>query len=1188
MDLSRLRRFARFARRNLIEQVGIKLEYTLSANSSLRREYPKPVKLLEFQINEFGKDELVERVAYIWFNRFCALRFMDVNRYTSVGIISPDEGQTLPAILTQAKRGYVDAKLVRDGIRQRILDLLNDKYPSRDAQGEAYRLLFVAACNWWHSTMPFLFQCIDDYTELLLPEDLLSGDSILAYTREAMFPGSCKNVEVVGWLYQFYISEKKDQVFEGLRKNQKVTPENIPAATQLFTPHWIVQYLVENSLGRLWMLNNPDSTLIKRMKYYIESDDQEVDFLRVNSPEEIKVCDPACGSGHMLTYAFDLLYAIYEEEGYDPASISEKIIANNLYGIEIDDRAGGLAAFALAMKARSKQTNFFERKVESHICVLENIRFEDHELDEYLEKVDRKIISDDVFRTARQFEEAKNFGALIHPIETKLGEAINSLKSRDMPNELICGAVDQKVTKALVQADFLATKYHVVVANPPYMGSKKMNLRLKLWTRKNYPISSSDLYAAFIERGLELAQPRGYIAMVTMQSWMFLLSFCDFRESMFVKASIHSMMYMSNMVMGIAFGTSATVWKNFTNPNQVGKYCFVDVADLNSDGEPHIFPPENEKNYPFRNQGWFARASTDEFKMIPGSPVAYWVSKKIRNLFRNSRRLADVAAPKQGSSTGDNDRFLRLWHEVSWNRIGFGCSSRESAKASRKRWFPYHKGGPYRKWHGNQYYVIDWENDGERIRNFVDKNGKLRSAPRNLDYNFKRAVTYTALTNGAFNCRLTKEGYVFDAKGPLVLPNDDKFHFCVAGLLNSRITNRLLNILTPTMDYGQGSMSNLPWPNRIEDSHELIDETVRRLREVSKFDWDSHETSFNFIKNPLLTTGISVSNSNNRMDLNLAEAYCKRRELWRGMVDEMTLLEKKNNQIFIDQYDVDDEFESDVPLHEITLTCNPHYRYGSDRSEDELETLLRADTIREFVSYAVGCMFGRYSLDKPGLILANQGETAADYSRQIPNASFPISETNVIPLLDENWFADDMVERFREFVRTAFGIQHYGANIQFIENALNIKNKHNYSIRDYFLREFYSDHVKRYKKRPIYWLFSSPSGNFNALIYMHRYRTDTCSIVLNDYLREFREKLRARKNQLQSISMNAGTAARERNQAIKEIEKTSNIIRELEDFETYQMRPLATEQKEIDLDDGVKANYRKFGRALKKVAGLSK
>ena len=587
METTKLKKFAQFARRSLIEQVSAKLKLVLSEQSPARRERPESVRKLEEAIAEQGKEQIIERVAYIWFNRFSALRFMDVNRYNRVGVVSPAEGQFQPEILADAKMGHIDEELVPEKARQKIFALLDGKTPSQDPQGEAYRLLVVAACNYWYSAMPFLFERIDDYTELLMPDDLLSGNSILAYTREAMTPDACEDVEVIGWLYQFYISEKKDQVFADLKKNKKVTPENIPAATQLFTPHWIVRYLVENSLGRLWMLNRPSSGLIEQMDYYIKPEEPEADFLRISSPEEIKICDPACGSGHMLTYAFDLLYAIYEEEGYEPSEIPEKILTQNLYGIELDERAGELAAFALTMKARAVQRRFFNKGIKPNICVLEKVSFTPDELEEYMNAVGRDLFTQGLRETLQQFEEADNFGSLILPKLTNVTDMLAELETKNLGSNLFLADTHSKVLKVLLMAEALSPRYAVVVANPPYMGSKGMNGRLGAWAKENYPKSKSDLFAMFIERNLDMAVTGGAVAMITMQSWMFLSSFEALRGRILNQHTILSMAHLGarafDSIGGEVVSTTAFVLENAHKPHYRGAY--LRLVDGNSEAE---------------------------------------------------------------------------------------------------------------------------------------------------------------------------------------------------------------------------------------------------------------------------------------------------------------------------------------------------------------------------------------------------------------------------------------------------------------------------------------------------------------------------------------------------------------------------------------------------------------------------
>ena len=1027
------------------------------------------------------------------------------------------------------------------------------KAPSYDPQSEAYRLLVVAVCNYWNKAMPFLFERIEDYTELLMPDDLLSGNSILAYTREAMTPDACQDVEVIGWLYQFYISEKKDEVFDGLKKNKKITPENIPAATQLFTPHWIVRYLVENSLGRLWMLNRSGSKLVEQMDYYIKPEQPETGFLRIGKPEEIKICDPACGSGHMLTYAFDLLYSIYEEEGYEPAEIPEKILTHNLYGIEIDERAGELAAFALTMKARARQRRFFNKKVLPNICVLENIQFDEGEIDKYMDFVGRDLFTFPLQITLHQFEEADNFGSLIRPDVTDVTGMLQILEAKDVSGQLFLSLTQQKVQQALRQADYLSQNYHVVIANPPYMNSGGMNGRLKAWSSDIYPSSKADLFSMFIERNYSLAMKRGLVAMITMQSWMFLTSFEKLRTKMLAESTILTMAHLGergfDTIGGVVVSTTAFVFMNSNNLTQRGDY--LRLIDGGSELEKSTMAIEAIKN---RRCGWFFNASSDDFQKIPESPIAYWLSSKVRKAF-SFPKIGEFFEVKEGLGTRDDPRFLRSFWEVNYSKIRFNPNEKE-------KWVPTDKAGGFRKWFGSNETLMNWENDGYEIKNFE------KSVPRNTQYFFKDAVSWGKVATGRPSFRLRNEQFAFVDAAPSAFGGD--LHRLLASL-NSCAIGQLLKIQGSTVNVTVGTAKNLPYIKEINEAASV--DCVA----FAKQDWDSYETSWDFTSQPLLNPDYR--------QLTLKGTYQKLRSHWRETTLEMQRLEEDNNRIFIDAYGLQDELKPEVPLNEITLTCNPHYRYSNDKSKEELEALLLADTIRELISYAVGCMFGRYALDKPGLILANQGETIEDYLKQVPEPSFPADDDNVIPMLDGDWFTDDIAERFRKFLRVAFGEEHYEENLQFVEKALG-KNGKARDIRDYFLKDFYNDHVKRYKKRPIYWLFSSPKGSFNALIYMHRYRPDTVSVVLNDYLREFRNKLTSHKNHLEAVSISGSASQSEKTKALKEIEKVNKMIAEMEEYEREVLYPLATEQLEINLDDGVKINYPKFGEALKKIPGL--
>ena len=1168
MDTTKLKKFAQFARRTLISQVGARLELVLAEGAAARREHPGAIKKLEAAIAQDGKDQVIERVAYTWFNRFSALRFMDVNDLNPIRIVSPLSGQFQPEILAEAKAGNIDEGSVPEKVLAHVRGLLDARVSSADPQGEAYRLLLVDICNDWHGSMPFLFERIDDYTELLLPEDLLSNASILAYLREAMTPDVCKEVEVVGWLYQFYISEKKDEVFAGLKKNVKITAENIPAATQLFTPHWIVRYLVENSLGRLWMLNRPVSKLKERMDYYIAPEQPETDFLRISRPEEIKVCDPACGSGHMLTYAFDLLHAIYEEEGYDPPEIPALILKHNLTGLEIDDRASALAAFALVMKAAAKlgRRRFLRMKVKPDIVVLQNVTFTPAEMRDVVAVMGRDLFTDELRETLMQFEHAKNFGSLIIPKLRDPAETLREVEARDFGGDLLLKEVQNRIVAVLRAAEALSPKYHVVVANPPYMGSKSMNKQLADWSGTFYPESRFDLFAMFIERNLHLAAQSGLVAMITMQSWMFLSRLGGMRSRILSEKTFLSMAHLGergfDSIGGAVVATTCFVLSNRRNTAFCGDY-FRLVEGRSESEKSELFLASIRDSNRLR-----FRVSADEMKKIPGDPIAYWVSNRVRDVFSGSRILEDIAPVRQGFQTGDNDRFLRQWFEVSFAKIGLGFNSTDSFHAGGRKFAPYNKGGEYRRWFGNNDYVVDFDQKSYSV--LAQMGNKLPS--RQLY--FQNSFTWTALSTGNFGARWNGEGYTFSAKGACAFPESEQSGRLAVALLNSNVAAKLFEFLSPTLDFNVGVIRQIPITEDLaSDDAAIVQQNASQLIVSAKFDWDSYEPSWEFTTLPLL--------SSEHRAATLEATYAGLRARWQGMTDEMQRLEEENNRIFIDAYGLQDELTPEVPIEEVTLTCNPAYRYGVKGSEDDRETRLLADTMAEFLSYAVGCIFGRYSLDAPGLILANQGEMQAHYLARVPKPSFMPDEDNVIPVLDGDWFADDISDRFRRFLRVTFGEEHFQENLAFVEGALGK------DIRQYFTRDFFSDHVKRYKKRPIYWLFSSPQGTFNALIYMHRYRPDTVSIVLNDYLRELRNKLEAYRRGQETLSISGEASQGQRTKALKEVEVIGKQIAELDAYERDVLFPRASQRIEIDLDDGVKANYPKFGDALKPIKGLS-
>ena len=1194
MDTSSLKKFAQSARRQLLEQVAARMEQVLRTDSVEIREKAKVVEELKKQIGASSKKAVIDRVAYTWFNRFCALRFMDVNHYTRIGVVSPVEGHTQPEVLAEAKQGVIDESFKLD--RARVLGLLNGQYPSSNPQQEAYRLLLVGACNAWHVQMPFLFPEIEDYTELLMPDDLLSENSVLQGVRETLTPAACQDVEVIGWLYQYYISERKDEVFAALKQNQKIEAGDIPAATQLFTPHWIVRYLVENSLGRLWMLNHPDSKLVEAMDYYIRSEQEETDFLKIGSPEEIKLADPACGSGHMLTYAFDLLYAIYEEGGYDPVQIPSLILRHNLYGIEIDERAGDLAAFALVMKARSKDRRFFSRKVEPNICVLENIRFSPSELDAYKQKVGHDLFTQDLWFLLGQFEQADNFGSLIRPRVKRPEQLLERLEELGAFDDLLLFSTNEKVKQALKQAEYLSPRYHVVVANPPYMGSGGMNADLKEFTKDHFPDCKADLGIGFIDRNLDLVRISGIVGMITMQSWMFLSAYENFRERVLDKETIISLAHLGarafDTIGGEVVSTVAFLIQLSKTPDKNGLY--IRLVDGNDEAEKaemlrSCLPIISGSLPPLCNL-----VSANDFRKIPGSPIAYWISQNIRDSFGKFPALSTYAETRIGLITGDNEHYIRNWYEVSFQKIGLGFS-KEKAKVSGRKWFPQSKGGHFRKWYGNHETILDWSNDGHELQTRMHSSGaRVLAHNFNLDKIFLSGITWTKISSGDFAARLQPQGFLFNDASANAFPKLEQFTFPLLAFLSSKLPSKLLEAVNPTLNFLPGNISSLPLVPSIVESDELSN-LVEMIVEKSKKDWDSYEISWDFINLPLLEVQHKTDT--------LTKTYKILRSFWEETVSEVQNLEEQNNRIILDAYGLQDDLTPDVHLGEITLSCNPFYRYSDKKSEEELEALLLEDTMKEFISYAVGCMFGRYSLDKPGLILANQGEGVDDYKRQIAAyratadggqqtavggprlavdapLTFEPDSDNVIPILEGEWFADDIAERFKQFLKITFGTEHYEENLAFLENAIGK------DIRSYFVRDFYNEHVKMYKKRPIYWLFSSPNGSFNALVYMHRYRPDTVSVILNNYLRQYREKLNAHKFHQEAIARNPGASQGEKTKALKEVDWVNKVLSELKEYEDEILYPLATQQVKIDLDDGVKVNYGKFGSALKEVKGL--
>ncbi|MBO3737806.1 BREX-1 system adenine-specific DNA-methyltransferase PglX [Actinoplanes flavus] len=891
----------------------------------------------------------------------------------------------------------------------------------------------------------------------------------------------CRDVEVVGWLYQFFTAGQKDEVFAGFTRNRKAGAAEIPAATRLFTPDWIARYLVENSLGRLWLLNRPSSGLAARMPYLLPLPAGEPSsYAKIAGPEEIRLIDPACGSGHLLTYAFDLLHAIYEEEGYPSAEIPGLILAHNLAGVEIDPAAGALAVFALTMKARSRG---FGGPVAPRIHVLEPVSFTPAEV--------ASLGGDAVFWNA--FADAGTLGSLIRP-----GPAPEPVAVPDP-------GLRRRAERVRAQAEVLSSRYHVVVANPPYLGHGNMDAVLSAFARREYPDSRTGLCAMFLERCADLAVPRAFIAMITMQSWMFLRSYAALRTNLLRDRAIVTMAHLGarafDAIAGEVVATTAFVLVNVAQPDLVGGF----VRLVEERGEAAMSAAFREA---VAGRRTVYAATAGRLGRVPGTPIAYWLPEPMLRAFAVGRPLSATGEPRQGLATADNGRFVRLWHEVSASRTGFGMSRAEAA-ASGRTWFPYNKGGDFRRWYGNQEFVVNWRDDGAEIRSFGAGPGRPRSRAQNTAYYFRPSLSWSKVGTGPPAFRWYPPGFVFDVAGTSIFAAEREL-LRLAAVCNSTVARDMLAATSPTLNFEVGTLARLP----VADVPERALADVRELVDLHRADWDSRETSWGF------TTLDLVAGGPGRVGDAVGAAFA--RDV--AAAARARALETRVNGAVAAAYGLDGT-GAEVPLERITLSGNPAFRFGAGLAEAEQRRRYVRERVADLVSYAVGCMFGRYSLDVPGLVLGDQGATLDDYLARVPRPSYrPVAE-NVLT-------ADEIDVRFREFLRVAFGGEHVGENLRFVTATLGVPD-----LRGYLGRAFYADHVRRYRRRPVYWLFAGPTA---SLIYLHRYRPSTVAAVL------------------------ARTGARD-----------------------GALSALAARPPEIDLDDGVKANYTRFGTALRPVSGLT-
>lgn len=1224
---------------------------TAGTEVTLNKKQCEQRRKLVDQIHARGFDAVIEEVAYTWFNRICAIRFMEVNDYmypVRVRVLSSEKKSTVsglvknePDVVTMAPD--IDWNFT-DKEREEIIDAkMNNRLD------DLFRMLFIKQCNLLHDVLPGLFEETEDYTEMLLNISFTNEDDVVRMlidnVDEKDFNVNTldKNgnptgqVEIIGWLYQYYNTELKDDTFAKLKKNIKISKERIPAATQLFTPDWIVRYMVENSVGRIWIehLRAVDPGVDEKetaekfgWKYYLPGAEQEESVnaklaeirttYKALKPKDITCIDPCMGSGHILIAMFDVLMDIYESAGYDKREASFEIVEHNIHGLDIDKRAYQLAYFAVMMKGRGYNRRFLNIRdgatLEPKVYAIE----ESNEINRNhlqffglsMEEKDREKSEQQIRYLLDTFADAREYGSLLYVDTCDWDVLARFVEDFSLEGQISFDNVGVELTqnelKKLVEiARIIGQKYESVITNPPYMGNRGMGDLLSEYVKTNYSDSKSDLFAAFIEKSRHFTKNNGFYAMITQPSILFLSSFSNLREKIVRENSIVSVLHMGRGIFGIDFGSAAFVLRNTMTSIYKGSFFrlhertfqYIDLFDI----ERLYLSAKNDHNFKFNFSAYIAKDGTDDldsqeetvysdkeqvlyyetnqsnFNKLPGCPYAYWASDKMINNFTESL-LGQIANPRQGMATGENNRFLRMWHEVDITKCGFGIKNREEAKSSGKKWFLYNKGGDFRKWFGNNEYVVNWENDGYEICNFKDEKGKLRSRPQNMQFYFKTGLTWSFVSSTSFGVRYSPEGALFDIGGSSVFPQDKDVLY-ILGFLCSKLSFEYMKLQNPTMNFQVGNVANLPIIFDDEKRFE-IEALVEQNIQISKEDWDSFETSVGFKAIPLIIHRGGVST--------IKEAYNNWKKYSEQQFQKLKRNEEKLNELFIKIYGLESEFLPDVEDKDITV-------HRADLERD----------IKNFISYAVGCMFGRYSLDEEGLILAGQpleshlymttapvvGTGVAgnpgpylptgeyyykDEDGEVKKCSFNPDTDNIIPITDEEYFTDDIVSRFVEFVKTVYGEETLEENLQFIADALG--NKGNTSrevIRNYFLKDFYADHLKVYQKRPIYWLFDSGKQNgFKALIYMHRYDADTVGRVRTDYLHKAQKYVETAMQSAQ-YTIDNSTSASEKSKATKAVTKYAKQLAEMKIYDEA-IAHVANQRIEIELDDGVKVNYAKF------------
>lgn len=1159
-------------------------------------------KLVE-DVARRGFEQVMEEAAYTWFNRFVALRFMELRGWLACGcmVLGSESSTGLPAILDHL------ADLDDTVFPAEVLARARELRLAGDREEELYHLLLIAQCNALHACLPLLFEKVSDTSELLLPDNLLYSDSVIRRLVREIPDEDWESVEIIGWLYQFYISEKKAAVI-----GKTVKTEDIPAATQLFTPNWIVQYMVQNTLGRQWLAATPDSSLREHMPYYIEPAAQE-DGVREAlaaatptglEPERLTLLDPACGSGHILVEAYNIFKRIYQERGYRSRRIPRLILENNLFGLDIDPRAAQLTQFVLLMLARKDDSRILEDPPAMNVMALHTSRL-------WQEQAAREALADCLLRDlpangdARQlslldarpdtadagdlrqaldallrlFAQADAFGSLLR-VPDSLRRGLPDLRrclenARDTGSEL--GRAQAEALEPLLrQAELLSRTYDCVVANPPYMGGKGQNAALKTFLKDEFNDAKSDLFSAFILRNLELTREHGQLGFMSPFVWMFISSYEKLRHFIISEKCITSLVQLEYSGFdGATVPICTYTFENSKLPRYKGSYIRLsDFRGAENQGPKTLEAIKNPAC------GWFFTATAEDFKKIPGSPVAYWVSDKLRDTFLKYSLLKNYCDTRIGLVTGDNNYYIRQWQEVSLEKISFNYQSNKLGK-----WVPQSKGGDFRRWYGNNQTILNWENDGLEIKTTMHPSGeRLLAHNFNLDKIFSSGITWTKISSGSFSARYQPTGFLFNDASANAFPDKDNT-YPILSFLCSKVFISFIEVMNQTLNFLPGDIESVPIVSSVLNNLNIKSQTIL-LIELSKSDWDAYETSWDFQSLPLLRPEYRSHS--------LPVAYAGVRAAWQAMTEEMQRLEEENNRVFIEAYGLQDELTPDVPLKEITLTCNPFYRYRKEitrtcnpyRAEQAdaatrtaLEDRLRADSVKELLSYAIGCMMGRYSLDAAGLVYAAAGNAGFDADKY---TTFPADEDGIVPLGDMPWFDDDAAHRFREFCLAVWGEESLEENLRFVADQLDPKRGETpeATIRRWLSGKFFKDwHCKVYKKRPIYWLFSSGKHKaFECLVYLHRFNSNTLPRMRAAYVTPLQGKIAARLELLEREEAGAGSTS-SRNALKKQRELLLKKQDELRHFDDL-LRHYADQNIQLDLDDGVKVNYAKLADLL--------